>query len=362
MPRPPCIWLRSEAGFDPAKRGQLLGALENSIGHAKIITQTTDYTPDALLLANWLDENRPDIILSLGSMPQRMLTDFAIMRRIPVVVADLDADDWPRPGFWQRFTQKRHLARITRILVPDKPARDAAIRYGADPKLVSISGPLTETRPPLSYPEAELDLQAQALGGRQCWYAVAVPRAEEKAVLAAQHSALGHSHRTLLMLQPSDPARAPHLAARAEAEGLNAVIRSEVDEPEQDDQILILDDPGEAGLWYRLAPIAYIGGTLSGDDDYARHPFEAAGLGAAILHGPVIRKHQAAWRQLQNANATRMAPRQSALPAHLAALLEPETAAGLATKAWDVCTSGSGVASEIAGVIAKLLDAKLNRV
>lgn len=354
--RQPCIWLRSEAGDTSARTSQLLAALKSAVGSAKIITQNADPAPDALLLAQSLDKSRPDVILSLGAMPPRVLTDLALMRRIPVVVADLDAANWPRPGLWQRFTRKRHLARVTRILVPDKASRDAVVRYGADPRLVNITGPLTETRQPLSYPEAELDLQAKALGGRQSWYAVAVPRSEEKAIFAAHHHVLGNYHRTLLMLQPGDPLRAQQLAARAEAEGLNAVIRSEVDEPEPDDHVIILDDPGEAGLWYRLAAVAYIGGTLSGDDALSPHPFDAAGLGSAILHGPVIRRHQDAWHQLLSAGATRLLPREHALPTNLAAMLEPETAAALATKAWAVCTGGAGVAHEVANIIAALLE------
>jgi 3-deoxy-D-manno-octulosonic-acid transferase len=45
---------------------------------------------------------------------------------------------------------------------------------------------------------------------------------------------------------------------------------------------------GEMGLWYRLAPLAFIGHSLPvpGRPLTGKNPFEAAALGVAVLHGP----------------------------------------------------------------------------
>lgn len=356
---PARVWLLAPAAFgDPATEAalaQVRQALTGLRPPVSVLEAPAGVAEDTVRLAGWLEAQRPDAVLCLRRMPPRALADLAAARGLPLVLADADIAGWPALPFWQRVTGGRALARLARVMVPDPASRAAALRRGAQPEHVSVTGALTETRPPLRVSEAELSVQAEAVGGRQCWYAVAVPEAEEKAVLDAHHAALGLSHRALLLIQPALAARAPALAARFEESGLHVALRSEVDEPLPEHQVLVLDDPNELGLWYRLAPVCFMGGTLSGDDLAARHPFEPAGLGSAILHGPVLERHADVWRQLERAGATRIVPRASALGDHLAAVMEPERAADLASRAWNVSTGGAAVARQIARVMAGML-------
>jgi 3-deoxy-D-manno-octulosonic-acid transferase len=48
--------------------------------------------------------------------------------------------------------------------------------------------------------------------------------------------------------------------------------------------VYIADTMGELGLFYRLAPVVFVGGTLVPVGGH--NPIEAAKLGAAVLHGP----------------------------------------------------------------------------
>lgn len=353
------VWLLAPAGArDPATEAalaQLRQALTGLHPGAVVLEAPAGVAEETGRLAGWLEAHRPDLVLCLRQMPPRALAELAAARGLPLALADADIAGWPPLPFWQRVTGGRALARLARVMVPDPASRAAALRRGAMAGRVTVTGALTETRPPLRVSEAELSLQAEALGGRQRWYAVAVPESEEKAVLDAHHAALGLSHRALLLFQPALPARAPALAQRFEEAGLHVALRSEVDEPLPDHQALILDDPNELGLWYRLAPVCFMGGTLSGDDLAARHPFEPAGLGSAILHGPVLTRHADVWRQLERAGATRLVPRASALADHLAVVMEPERAADLASRAWNVSTGGAAVARQIAEVVAGML-------
>jgi 3-deoxy-D-manno-octulosonic-acid transferase len=43
---------------------------------------------------------------------------------------------------------------------------------------------------------------------------------------------------------------------------------------------------GELGLWYRLASVSFVGGSLAPVGGH--NPYEAAQLGSAILHGPNV--------------------------------------------------------------------------
>ena len=47
-------------------------------------------------------------------------------------------------------------------------------------------------------------------------------------------------------------------------QGWNVALRAADQEPEPEVEVLIADSPAELGLWYRLAPITFLGGSLSG--------------------------------------------------------------------------------------------------
>jgi 3-deoxy-D-manno-octulosonic-acid transferase len=51
--------------------------------------------------------------------------------------------------------------------------------------------------------------------------------------------------------------------------------------------VYLADTMGELGLFYRLAGIAFVGGSLVAKGGH--NPFEAARLGCAVLHGPDTR-------------------------------------------------------------------------
>lgn len=348
QPHPVRIWLRAEAGTEASAHDQIREALIALRPAPVLIEPPAPQPADVPALLAWLEQARPHAVLSLTAPPPRHVLDAAAVRNLPVVLADADLARWPVPGFWQRLVGGRPLARLARVLVPDQATRAQAIRHGAAPAHVVVTGALSDTRALPGCSDAELAVQAGALGGRPSWYAVALPPSEEAAVLHAHQAVLGLFHRALLLIQPTDPDHATLLARRFEQAGLHTGLRSDSGEPEPDQQVFILDDPAEMGLWYRLAPVTLIGGTISGEDAAAPHPFEAAALGSAILHGPVLNRHATAWQQLQRAGATRAVAHGEALADHLLAVLEPELAARLAGLAWDISTGGAAVAAEIA--------------
>ena len=110
------------------------------------------------------------------------------------------------------------------------------------------------------------------------------------------------------------------------------------------------------GLWYRLAPVSFMGGTLSGDADAMRHPFEPAALGSAIVHGPQDGPHATEWQQLTGAHAVRQVRTADDLAQAVTELTQPETIATLASNAWMVSTGGADVAIRIADRVIAALD------
>ena len=111
------------------------------------------------------------------------------------------------------------------------------------------------------------------------------------------------------------------------------------------------EDSAELGLWYRLASVTYMGGTLTNGAGVARHPFEPAALGSAIVHGPHLSAQAAEWQGLDRAGGARRIHAASALPAAIEDLSAPDAAARLARSAWEVSTAGAEITRRIADAI-----------
>ena len=91
----------------------------------------------------------------------------------------------------------------------------------------------------------------------------------------------------LSLIHISEPTR-PRLISYAvfclKKNNLRVGLRSKNDKILQETQIYIADTLGELGLWYRLSPVSFVGGSLVNVGGH--NPFEPAALGSAILHGP----------------------------------------------------------------------------
>lgn len=304
--------------------------------------------------------------------------------------------------------QRAVLRRLRRILVRDEAALRLFRRAGARPWRLEQGGALALSPGPLPHTAAERAVLAARIGARPVWLAVAVPEAEEAMVLAAQCTAQRLAHRLLLILVPADPARGPAVAAAAEEMGLGCARRSAEAEPEEDDQVYVADTEGELGLWYRLSPVTFMGGTLGqagGEEgagtEYpaARDPLEAAALGSVVIHGPAVGAHAAAFARLLRARASWAVPGIGPQPAPAApqavgrarirtwlggllprrpgtvlravdpaeipaaalaeaviSLLAPDRVATLARAAWEVATEGAEATERVVDLVLAALD------
>ena len=85
--------------------------------------------------------------------------------------------------------------------------------------------------------------------------------------------------------------------AQALADGGLIVARRAAGEPiTPETEIYVADTLGEFGLFYRLSPVAFIGGSLVPHG--GQNVLEAARLGAAVIHGPHMGNFRAAIAQL----------------------------------------------------------------
>lgn len=302
---------------------------------------------------------QPQALLILGDQLPAALIAGVAEAGIPIILAEARLVAYNRAGTWRGVINRGLMSRIDRILAPDPTAGAAARQLGADPDRIEVTGPVTETLPPLTANEAERAALAQILRGRHVWMAASPTQPEIKALLIAHQATLHHNHRALLILAGIPQTLVAETMAQVEALGMAAVLRSEDYDPEPDDHVLIAEDPYEMGLWYRLAPVCFMGGTLMpGPGLEPRHPFEPAALGSAIMHGPIPGNYGAEWVQLDGASAARLVTDGETLTAAVTDLSAPDHAATLAGNAWSVSTGGAAVLRRIADCVIDAAEAK----
>ena len=302
----------------------------------------------------FLDHWHPELILMAGGEVRPAVLLECADRKLPVVMVDARAPYLikGRDG-WYPGLLRRSLAVFRKVLAVDEAAAKALRKAGSTQ--VQTTGRMEEPSAALGYHEPERAVLAGLIATRPVWLAADVPKAEEAAVIAAHRSALRLAHRLLLILVPQDPARAAPLAAHMEAqEGWMVAQRALEQEPEPETEVYIPEAGAEYGLWYRLAPVTFMGGTLLGEG-CARNPMEPAALGSAILYGPRPGDYGTMFGRLGAALAARAVGSPTDLGDALADLLSPDRAARLAQAAWAVASDGVDVTDRIVGLARQII-------
>lgn len=305
----------------------------------------------------FLDHRRPEIAIFAGGQLRPGVMHEAGERKIPMLIVNGKAPAFLRErDGWYPGLMRSALARFRAILAVDEAAARAFRKGGAALSAVAVTGRMEEEGIVLPGLEAERASLSRLLAARPVWFAAGVTEAEEAAVLQAHRMAIQQSHRLLLILMPEDPARAAVLASLVEAqEGWAVAQRAQDEDPEADIEVFIVDNPAEYGLWYRLAPVTFLGGTLMGNGP-VRNPMEAAALGSAILHGPRTGMVGPVFGRLGAARATRAVVSGSDLGDALGDLLAPDRAARLAQAAWAVASEGAEVTEGVITRIRAIMD------
>jgi 3-deoxy-D-manno-octulosonic-acid transferase len=304
----------------------------------------------------FLDHWRPEVaVFADGELRPAAMHETA-ERKIPMLMVNgqnpaflRERDGW-YPGLMRAL-----LSRFRHIGCVDETAARAFRKAGGALSAVAVVGRMEQENSVPPCLEAERAALARMIASRPVWFAAGVPENEETAVIQAHRIAVQHSHRLLMIMMPLDPTRSAVLAQRLEDEGCIVAQRSLDEEPEPEVEVFIVDNPAEYGLWYRLAPISYLAGSLIGKGP-TRSPAEPAALGSAILHGPRTGGHGPLFGRLGAARATRAVASAVDLGEALGDLLAPDRAARLAHAAWSVISDGAEVTEAVMNRVRAILD------
>ena len=129
---------------------------------------------------------------------------------------------------------------------------------------------------------------AAALADRPVLLAASTHPGEDE-VVAEAHTIMKRKLPDLLtVIVPRHPERGSQIAEQLRNANLTAELRSEGKLPESGTDIYVADTIGELGLFYALATVAFVGGSLVPKG--GQNPVEAIKLGAVVLTGPNWKK------------------------------------------------------------------------
>ena len=246
---------------------------------------------------------------------------------------------------WIPRAARNAVQAFEQVLTADGATANRLRRGGVPADRVQATGPIFEDPLPLHHNPNEFTVMAEAVGSRPVWYAANVSTREVKHMAAAHLAASRKSHRMMMILTPNDIDSGTQVAATLREAGFTLGLRSDGDDPMPEMQVYVADLKDEMGLWYRLAPLTFIGGTLSGGD--AKSPLDPIVLGSAVVHGTYKKPHQDRFDRLTKVEANREVRSAAELGIAIATLSSPEQCARMSLAGWEEITRTAGIVNTL---------------
>lgn len=271
-----------------------------------------------LFLRRFLKHWRPDLVLLVESelWPNLILEVNARSTPLVLVNARMSPSSFAN---WRRVhsSVSALLARVDLCLAQGAEDGERLRQLGA-PR-VTVTGNLKFDAPPPPVDIAAFDALRLATAGRVVFVAASTHPGEEEIVIEAHQRLAKELPNLLTVIAPRHPERGTTVVQLATAAGCPAVLRSDGYRPDKGTAIYVADTIGELGLFYRLGPVALLGGSLVRKG--GQNPIEPIKLDTAILHGPHVINFNALYARLDEAGGAALATDGRSLAAAIYMLL-----------------------------------------
>lgn len=307
-------------------------------------------------IAAFLDHWKPDAMVWVwGALRPNLILETAL-RGCPMFLVDVGTGGFDgRRDRWLPDLTRALLSKFELALTRSDAGRKRLVSLGMRAERVEVTSALMAGGQALPCYDSDLADLSRALGGRSAWFAAQVQAGEIDTVLSAHSNALRLSHRLLLILNPASPDLAEVAYDRAKARNFDVLRWGGPAMPDDTIQVMIVDDISDRGLFFRVAPVSFLGSSLVSDQG-GSDPFEAAALGSAVLYGPRVRNFLPSYTRLAAAGAARIVNDAAALGTAVSRLIAPDQAAAMAHAGWDVISQGAALTDRVTDLVQDALD------
>lgn len=226
---------------------------------------------------------KPDLAIWVESefWPNQMLSMHKTGKPMVLInarISEHSADNWRRAPY-----AIRTLLSCFRIILA-KSDEDASRLKNLGATNVSCVGNLKFSSPALDADPKVTSEILHLIGDRPVWVAASTHAGEEE-MIGDVHRILHEKFpRVLTLIVPRHNIRGNEIAAQLTAKKLRVSQRSKQEPIGEETDIYLADTMGELGIFYRVAEIVFIGGSLVPHG--GQNPFEPARLDCAVLYGP----------------------------------------------------------------------------
>ena len=261
-------------------------------------------------VARFLDHWQPSLALFIESdlWPNLILAGAA--RRLPMVLINgrMSHRSFPR---WRRIsgTIEALLGRFEVCLAQSEVDAERFAALGSRNVVTTGNLKLDVQAPPAD--NARLERLMAVTRGRPVIVAASTHPGEEEILIEMHRELARYFPKVLTVIVPRHPNRGEAIVRTIAAAGLHVSQRSHEDLPTATTDIYVADTMGELGLFYRLAPIVFMGGSLV--EHGGQNPIEAIKLGAAIVHGPHVFNFTDVYDALDAAGGAKQAETRQAM-------------------------------------------------
>lgn len=234
-----------------------------------------------LWVDNFLDYWKPSYVLWVESELWPNMLKALHRRKIPITLLNGRLSDRSFRR-WQtlKLFFKPPLHCFETCLVQSEEQKSRFLALGA--RDVVALGNIKYASAPLPVVAEDLKILSACLKDRPVWTVASTHPGEEAFILEAHCRLKEIFPHLLTLLVPRHPHRGDELMVLLNAFKIKRRSLGEL--PTKETEIYLADTLGELGLFYRVAPIAFVGGswvTIGG-----HNIIEPAQLGVAVMHGP----------------------------------------------------------------------------
>ncbi len=311
----------------------------------------------AFAVSSFFRRFQPSALILVEGDYWPLVLEAARRRRLPVAVVNgrVGERSGRRLARFPRLARRLFFEPVARFAVQTDQDRSRLIAGGAPAERIAVTGNLKfDATAPEAKPELEAEIRRLA-AGRPILLAGSTMPGEDEQLLDA-FAALGAGDAALLLIAPRHPERFDGVAGLIRERGLACLRRSRLDEdPEATaGDVLLLDTLGELAGLYRVADVAFIGGTLVPTGGH--NPLEPACFAVPIVVGPSMHNFREMADSFDRAGAwARVADAGELARQWQAWLADAEAAQAVGARAAELLAANRGAVERTLEIIEPLL-------